>query len=113
MDKKLTLAKTYKKLEKQVQQIINNTKELQITCDAYANWLKWFRYGKQYNFLRYHELERFEYYRAFVVPAQNFYAVQVWERHPKKDIMRCVTTLNANKLDTVNWCKGIFEIGYY
>jgi hypothetical protein len=104
MNKELVFAKTKDNLIEKINQIILDEKNPILVRTEFRNWLDWFTTlpkGRQE--LKEIGNDNLLYYRAFVIPSENFYAVQIWEKHPTEELIRCVKTLFANKFNIQNW----------
>ena len=112
MDKELQFAKTQEKLVEKVGQIIRSETYPKYVRDAFKSWLEWFAFlNKKIKSNVFRDLtnESAKFYRAFVIPSENFYAIQVWERHPNRPLARCVETLYANKVNPTNWTENVID----
>ena len=113
MDKELQFAKNKKDLEKKIREIVADDKNSEYVRSAFKAWLEWYIFlnKKIKDAIFNNDLDpnSNQFYRAFVIPAQNFYAIQIWEKYPKTAMLRCVKTLYANKLDMTYWTKNVYD----
>jgi len=107
MDKTLQFAKTKEDLIKNINQIIKDIKNPKVVREAFAEWLSWFKAAKipHLDELKTNKL----FYKAFTIPQDRFFAIQIWEKHPTEELIRCVKTLYANKVNTQYWPEKIVE----
>ncbi len=110
MDKEFQFAKTQEKLVEKIKQIINDENNPKYVRSAFKSWLEWFAFLNtqiKKNVFKDLPEESNLFYRAFVIPKQEFYAIQIWEKHQTLPLVRCVKTLYANKLDETNWTENV------
>jgi len=106
MKKELQFAQTKENLIEKIKQIVSDMNNPTSVRNSFDEWLKWFISAKK-------ELPEIKephlFYRAFTIPEEEFYAVQIWEKHPEQPLIRCIKTWYANKLNIQNWAEEIID----
>ena len=108
MDKTMQFAKTKDDLVEKIKTIVGNMEIPENVRNSFVGWLAWFEAAN----IDLPEIqEESLFYRAFTIPNENFFAVQIWEKHPdtSQNLVRCIKTWYANKPNIQNWADEIID----
>jgi alpha-L-arabinofuranosidase len=106
MDRALQFSKTQSNLIEKINQIVNDVNNPREVRNSFAEWLDWFKSLKNVKLKDLQESNPFH-YRAFTIPDEKFFAVQIWEKHPTENLIRCSRTLFANKVSVKYWADKV------